>query len=105
MQHDRTALAPEKQASAHMAQSIRHAFCTTVNASGLPPMAVLELAALALGAIYKEAAAVHCGVNGCPCGWHPDATADLEAMRQALGIALSVEAGMDLRLVAPLGNG
>lgn len=105
MQHDRNALAPEKQASAHMAQSIRHAFCTTVNASGLPPMAVLELAAMALGAIYKEAAAAHLGANGCLCGWHPDATADLDALRQALGIAASVEAGMDLRMLAPLGNG
>jgi hypothetical protein len=99
------ALAPEKQASAHMAQSIRHAFCTAVNASGLPPMAVLELAAMALGAIYKEAAAAHQGANGCPCGWHPDAAADLEALRHALGIAASVETGVDLRLVQALGNG
>lgn len=105
MQHDRNALAPEKQASAHMANSIRHAFCATVNASGLPPMAVLELAAMALGAIYKEAAAAHRGANGCPCGWHPDETADLEALRQALGIAASVDTHMDLRTVAALGHG
>ena len=104
MQHDRNALAPEKQASAHMAQSIRHAFCTTVNASGLPPMAVLELAAMALGAIYKEAAAAHRGANGCPCGWHPDAATDLAALRHALGIAASVETGLDLRSLQALGN-
>jgi hypothetical protein len=104
MPRDRNALAPEKQASAQMAHAIRHAFCTTVNESGLPPIAVLELAALALGAIYKEAAAAHRGVNGCPCGWHPDTAGDLKAMRQALGIAAE-EAGVDLRSVAPLGNG
>jgi hypothetical protein len=101
------AFAPEKQASTHMANSIRHAFCTAVNASGLPPMAVLELAAMALGAIYKEAATAHHGTNGCPCGWHPDQDADLEALRIALGIAATAaaESAMDLRLLAPMGRG
>jgi hypothetical protein len=74
MAHDAGRDGLEKQASAHLSQSIRQAFCTTVNASGLPPMTVLKLAALALGMIYKEAAAafrvlggVHHAISNLRC--------------------------------------
>ncbi len=104
MQPRSTVLAAESDASSQMEQSIRHAFCTALHASGLQPMAVLQRAAQALGAIYREAAAAHRGAGGCPCGWHPDAMVDLEALQHALAAA-AADGLIDLRHAVPLGRG
>ena len=104
MQSRSTVLVLESEASAQMEQSIRHAFCTALHVSGLQPMAVLQRAAQALGAIYREAAAAHRGPGGCPCGWHPDAMVDLEALQHALAAA-AAEGRIDLRHAVPIGRG
>jgi hypothetical protein len=104
MRRDVKEMAMEEQASVHMAHSIREAFCGTIRVSGLPPMAVLEIAAMALGLIYQEAAAVHDGRNGCPCGWRPDEGADIESLRAALAIGAVTLPGFNLRVTRPLGR-
>ena len=67
-------------------------------------MAVLELAAVALGAIYREAVMAHAGPNGCPCGWQPEEDADIESLRTALAIGAIAATGLTLRTVRPLGR-
>lgn len=69
---------------------IMGAFCDMLHGRKLPPMLVLEHAAAALGAVYREVAEAHTGVNACPCGWHPDPLRDIATLQSALtGEALS----------------
>src|ERR1700728_4542290 len=59
-------------------RSVRMAFCGVMQSTRLPPMAALSLAATAIGLLYTEVAAAHCGDCACPCGWEPRSAADLE---------------------------
>jgi hypothetical protein len=62
-------------------RSIRMAFCGVMQATRLPPMAALSLAATAVGLLYTEVAAARSGDSSCPCGWEPYSAADLEALQ------------------------
>jgi hypothetical protein len=70
-------------------KTVRIAFCGVMQSTRLPPMAAMSLAAMAVGSLYLEVAAAHCGESPCPCGWEPDGAADLEALQSSL--ALSAE--------------
>lgn len=67
-----------------MRQLVMRTFCELLHATRLPPMAVLEHAAAAIGAVYREAADAHIEPNFCPCGWQPDELADLATLQAAL---------------------
>ncbi len=70
-----------------MKRSVRMAFCGIMQSTRLPPMAALSLAATAVGLLYTEVAAAHCGDGSCPCGWEPRGAADLEALQASLALA------------------
>ena len=70
-----------------MKRSVRIAFCGIMQSTRLPPMAALSLAATAVGLLYTEVAAAHCGDGSCPCGWEPRGAADLEALQTSLALA------------------
>lgn len=72
------------------------AFCSLLHESRMPPMAVMELAAQAVGSIYREVADAH-REGACPCGWLPDPAADLEALQAALTLAAGPAPVFDLR--------
>ncbi len=74
------------RAAAHekMRQAVLCAFCHVIQTTGLPPLEVLGLAAAAIGAVYKDVAAAHQGSTGCPCGWDPQAEADIAVLHGAL---------------------
>jgi hypothetical protein len=59
-------------------------FCAVMQKSRLPPMEVLRLSAMAVGAVYREAAEAHQGAGSCPCGWEPWTPADLLLLQQAI---------------------
>ncbi|MDR3461251.1 MAG: hypothetical protein P4L76_02910 [Beijerinckiaceae bacterium] len=97
-------IAVEEKASAYISQSMRDAFCGALRVSGLSPLAVLELAALALGVIYHEAACLHHQNNDCPCGWQPEEGADIETLRTALTIGAVTIPPFDLNHARALGR-
>lgn len=64
----------------------------------------MRLTAEAVGAIYQEVAEAHRYEDACPCGWSPNADADIEALRAALPDAARPVPVTDLRLVQPAGR-
>ncbi|RDE10663.1 hypothetical protein DVH29_00190 [Pelagibacterium lacus] len=70
-----------------MRRLILGAFCDMLHKRNLPPMMVLEHAAAALGAVYREVADAHIGPGACPCGWQPDALGDVARLQTALADA------------------
>ena len=79
------------------------AFCNVLNASRHPPMTMMSLAAATIGSIYKEMADEHQG-NACPCGWHPNPRADVEALRTALAATIHAIPLSDLRAIQAAGR-
>jgi len=73
-----------EEAEAHMRTMLMHGLCAIMRRTGLPPMAVLRLAARSVGSAYREMADAHCGLEPCACGWCPQQTADLEVLIMAL---------------------
>ncbi len=61
----------ETMAREKMRHAVLCAFCHVAQTTGLKPMAVLGLAASAIGAIYKDVATAHICNDDCPCGWEP----------------------------------
>ena len=56
-----------------------------INDSDLSTMTVLEMAAAALGSIYREAANAHSDSNpACPCGWSADPVTEIETLARVL---------------------
>ncbi len=56
-----------------------------INDGDLSTMTVLEMAAAALGSIYREAAEAHSGSNpSCPCGWYADPATEIETLARVL---------------------
>ena len=51
-------------------------------------MAVMSLAATAVGLVYLEVADAHRGDNACLCGWEPRRAADVEALQTSLALAM-----------------
>lgn len=99
--HDRLE-ARETMAREKMRQALLCAFCHVVQTTGLKPMAVLGLAANAIGSIYKDVAAAHVCSDDCPCGWQPQADPDIEALQSA--IAAEAKPSADLRWLKAAGK-
>jgi len=93
-----------REAAAHekMRQAVLCAFCHIVQTTGLQPMEVLGLAAAAVGAIYKDLAAMHQNSHGCPCGWEPQAETDIATLQNALAAETAPRA--DLRWLKVAGK-
>jgi hypothetical protein len=85
-------------------RSARMAFCGVMQSTRLPPMAALSLAATAVGLLYTEVAAAHCGDSACPCGWEPRTIADLEALQTSLALAARPHRPTELRVVQVEGH-
>ncbi|MCA6119377.1 hypothetical protein J6524_31565 [Bradyrhizobium sp. WSM 1738] len=93
-----------ESAGAEMHRSIMTAFCDVLRASRLPPMTVMNLAASALGAVYKEVANQHRSEGGCPCGWKPNPRADIAALQAALAASMESAPPADLRIMQVAGR-
>jgi hypothetical protein len=91
-------------AGAEMHRSIMTAFCEVLRTTKLPPMTVMNLAASALGAVYREVADQHRCDGGCPCGWKPDPHADVEALQAALAATTQAIPLADLRAMQTVGR-
>jgi hypothetical protein len=85
-------------------RSVRMAFCGVMQSTRLPPMAALSLAATAVGLLYTEVAAAHCGDCACPCGWQPRSAADLEALQASLALAAKPHRPADFHAVQVEGH-
>ncbi|MGO4407183.1 hypothetical protein AB4Z10_23335 [Bosea sp. RAF48] len=70
----------------------------------MPPLTLMELAAQAVGSVYREVADAHCGDQPCPCGWRPRLQADLEALQAALALSAVPGSQPDLASMAVLGR-
>lgn len=77
----------QDQAREHIRATIMNEFCEIMRKTGLPPMAVMRLAAQSVGAVYRDVAASHRGIEPCPCGWQPVEASDIEVMISALRCA------------------
>jgi hypothetical protein len=84
--------------------SVRMAFCGIMQSTRLPPIAALSLAATAVGLLYTEVAAAHCGDCACPCGWQPRSAADLEALQTSLALAAKPHRPADFHAVRVEGH-
>jgi hypothetical protein len=84
------------QARAEIRQALMSAFCNVLHGTRLSPMAVLELAAKAVGCVYREVADAHLGDHPCPCGWAPSPSADLAALQASLALIVAPPPGIDL---------
>ncbi|WEX08227.1 hypothetical protein [Chelativorans sp. AA-79] len=85
-----------EEAEAHIRTAMAKEFCHVMDKTGLPPMAVLRLAAQAVGSIYCEAADAHSGPRACPCGWCPHQPSDIEILGMALVTACRMRRAEDL---------
>jgi hypothetical protein len=83
-EYEEVSMAREQAAQEKMRRAVLCAFCHIVQTTGLRPMAVLGLAATAVGSIYKDMAAAHLHAQACPCGWQPQANEDIEALQRAI---------------------
>jgi hypothetical protein len=79
-------------------------FCSALRGTQLPPLAVLELIATALGSVYEEVASAHRGSDPCPCGWRPDRAADIGALQAAIAALAPPPAVNDLSRMQPAGR-
>jgi hypothetical protein len=93
-----------ESAGAEMHRSMMVAFCDVLRTSQLPPMTVMNLAASALGAIYKEVAGQHGTDGGCPCGWKPNPRTDIAVLQATLAASLEVIPSADLRTMQAAGR-
>lgn len=91
-------------ARAEIRQAVLTAFCAALHDTRLPPLTLIELAAQAVGSVYREVADAHCGDQPCPCGWCPCLAADLEALQAALALSAAPASQPDLAGMAVLGR-
>lgn len=92
------------RARADFHQTVMAAFCQALRSTDLPPMKVLELAAMAIGSVYQEVAEAHRGDNPCPCGWKPDTSADIETLQAALAAMVPALQPSSLMTMPTLGR-
>ena len=102
-QVDVSNLADESSAQTYLHQAVMTTFCRVLDASRLPPVVVLRLLASALGATYREVAAVHQD-RLCPCGWCPLPSLDVETLCARLIEAASVHCADDLSTMVTVGR-
>lgn len=91
-------------ARAGIRQAVLTAFCAALQDTRLPPLTLIELAAQAVGSVYREVADAHCGDQPCPCGWRPRLAADLAALQAALALSAGSAQQPDLARMAVLGR-
>lgn len=87
----------QEEAEAHICATVIKELCEVMQKTGLPPMAVLRLAARSVGTIYREMADAHAGLDPCPCGWRPHEASDAEVLGMALMTACERHRVHDLR--------
>jgi len=80
------------------------AFCDVLRTSQLSPMTVMNLAASALGAVYKEVADQHRPVGACPCGWQPNPRTDMAILQAALAASIEASPSPDLSMMQTVGR-
>jgi hypothetical protein len=85
-------------------KAVRVAFCGVMQSTRLPPMAAMNLAAMAVGSLYVEVAAAHSGANPCPCGWEPRVAADIEAMQSSLALSAAAPGATGMRATPVAGH-
>lgn len=67
-----------------MQRLVMDTFVALLRETNLAPMTVLEYAAGAIGAVYRDVAAAHRPPSVCPCGWRPDSVLDLQVLQAKL---------------------
>ena len=87
----------QEETEAHIRATVINELCRVMRNTGLPPMAVLRLAARSIGTIYREMADAHGGVEPCTCGWRPHHSTDIEVLCMALMTACERHHVHDLR--------
>lgn len=104
MQPDQESVETLETARVEIREAVMTAFCAALRDTRLPPLALIELAAAAVGSVYREVADAHCGDQPCPCGWHPRLPTDLEALQAALALSATPVPQGDLARMAVLGR-
>ena len=104
MQPDQGSAESLETARADIREAVMTAFCAALHDTRLPPLALLELAAAAVGSVYREVADAHCGDQPCPCGWHPRLLEDLEALQAAMALSAVPALQPDLASMVVLGR-
>ena len=104
MQPDQGSAESLETARAEIREAVMTAFCAALRDTLLPPLTLIELAAAAVGSVYREVADAHCGDQPCPCGWHPRLLEDLEALQAALALSATPALQPDLAHMAVLGR-
>ena len=94
----------QNEAEAHIRATVMNELCEVMHKVGLPPMAVLHLAARSIGTIYREMADAHSGIDPCPCGWRPHPATDVEVLGMALMVACERRRSNDLRMMRMAGT-
>ncbi|WP_199089989.1 hypothetical protein [Bosea sp. ASV33] len=104
MQPDQGSAESLETARADIREAVMTAFCAALRDTRLPPLALIELAAAAVGSVYREVADAHCGDRPCPCGWHPRLREDLEALQAAVALSATPVPQGDLARMPVLGR-
>ena len=86
-----------------LANSLMASFGRLLEASGLPPMQVLQMMARSLGGIYREVSIEH-QKGKCPCGWCPNGLQDLELIHRAISVGVTRTRQADLRSMVAAGR-
>lgn len=97
-------LTSEQRDALAMRQLVMRTFCDMLHATRLPPMAVLEYAAAAVGSVYREAADLHAWPSSCPCGWQPDEVGDISVLQRALVREAVSDLGQQLAVTPVMGH-
>ncbi len=104
MPHDRSNPVTLETADAFFRQAVMNTFCTIMRSSGLSPMEVINIAASAVGALYRDACERHEGDDACCCGWQPCRQKDIETLQLALAAATDPCPFRNLLLGDPAGR-
>lgn len=94
----------EEAAEAVLDEALRRAFWQSLHRGPLPPMLALQVAARAVGALYRQMADGHEGPSRCACGWEPEPDGDLIVLEANLAAALLQPLCSDLAQLKPLGR-
>lgn len=93
-----------EEAEARIRTAVMNELCEVMHREGLPPVAVLRLAARSIGAIYRGMAAAHSSGRPCPCGWNPRPELEVELLAMALMTACRNGRRSDLSSMQVAGN-
>ncbi|MBX9932746.1 MAG: hypothetical protein K2Y56_14590 [Methylobacterium sp.] len=103
--HDRDRACPETStAETALDEALRRSFWQRLHHDALPPMLALQIAAGAIGTLYRQLAEAHRGPGGCACGWEPDPDGDLIILEARLASAIIQSARHDLARMPAAGR-